>query len=232
MDLSITNDRVLFFSPTFCKGQTNKFKSFFNGPHIIIEIVNDLNFVIKEQKSKKQQKVRYDRLKTFTERTKKAHEAEGKNNCTRNNAAKETKERENDFVALEFPHVNSKVAAPGRSTPKRDPINSVLQNSIGHQITIAASAFTETQPCRLADKSSRSVGSRAAPKIQLREKTKTGSGSKAASIVYDFNNESLNRTGGNKRYNTRKPSERSALKRFGGYVFYKDHDDDNEYDKS
>ena len=45
-------------------------KSFYNGPHIIKKIVYDLKFVIEDQKSKKQQKVHYDRLNVFRERTK------------------------------------------------------------------------------------------------------------------------------------------------------------------
>ena len=64
------NDIVLFFNRTLGKGQTKKMKSFYNGPHIIKKIVYDLKFVIEDQKSKKQQKVHYDRLNVFRERTK------------------------------------------------------------------------------------------------------------------------------------------------------------------
>ena len=55
---------------------------------------------------------------------KKAQEAGGMINRTRNNAAKEREEQENNFVTVEFPNVNSKVAASGRSTPKREAVTS------------------------------------------------------------------------------------------------------------
>ena len=50
-------DLVMVFNPTMKTGQTKKFKSFYSGPQVVREIINDLNFVIQDVKTKKQQKV-------------------------------------------------------------------------------------------------------------------------------------------------------------------------------
>ena len=59
----------MVFKPARKTGQTKKFQSFYSGPQMIREIINDLNFVIEDMKTKKQQKVHYDRLKRFTNRS-------------------------------------------------------------------------------------------------------------------------------------------------------------------
>ena len=61
-------DLVMVFNATIKNGQTRKLKSFYSGPQAIREIINDLNFVIEDVKTKKQQKVHYDRLKRFNSR--------------------------------------------------------------------------------------------------------------------------------------------------------------------
>ena len=55
--------------PTMKTGQTKIFKSFYSGLQLIREIINDLNFVIEDVKTKKQRKVHYDRLKRFNSRS-------------------------------------------------------------------------------------------------------------------------------------------------------------------
>ena len=45
------------FNPTMKIGQTMKFESFYSGPQTIREIINDINFVIEDVKTKKQQNV-------------------------------------------------------------------------------------------------------------------------------------------------------------------------------
>ena len=44
------------FNPTMNTGQTKKFKSFYSGPQVIREIINNLNFVIEDVKTKKNNK--------------------------------------------------------------------------------------------------------------------------------------------------------------------------------
>ena len=61
-------DLVMVFNPTTKSGQTKKFKSFCSGPQVIREIINALNFVFEDVKTKKQQKVHYHRLKRFNSR--------------------------------------------------------------------------------------------------------------------------------------------------------------------
>ena len=46
-------DLVMVFNPTIKTGQTKKFKSFYSGPQVIREIINDLNFVFEDVKTKK-----------------------------------------------------------------------------------------------------------------------------------------------------------------------------------
>ena len=48
---------VMVFNPTMKTDRTKKFKPFYNGPQVIREIINDLNFFIEDVKMKKQQKV-------------------------------------------------------------------------------------------------------------------------------------------------------------------------------
>ena len=60
---------VAVFNPTMRTGQTKKFKSFYSGPQVMREIINDQNFVNEDVKTKKQQKVHYDRLKRFNSRS-------------------------------------------------------------------------------------------------------------------------------------------------------------------
>ena len=59
----------MVFNPTIKTGQTKKSKSFYSEPQVIQEIINDLNFVIGDVKTKKQHKVQYDRLKLFNSRS-------------------------------------------------------------------------------------------------------------------------------------------------------------------
>ena len=51
------DDLVMLFNPTIRNGQTKNLKSNNSGPQVIREIINDLNFVIEDVKTKKQQNV-------------------------------------------------------------------------------------------------------------------------------------------------------------------------------
>ena len=62
-------DLVMVFNPTMKTGQTKKIKSFYSGSQVIREIINDLNFVIEDVKTKRQKKVHYDRPKRFNSTT-------------------------------------------------------------------------------------------------------------------------------------------------------------------
>ena len=63
-------DEVLVFNPTAKKGETRNFTSFYRGPYIIVEIINDLSFKVEEKKTRKAIKVHYERLKKYKTREK------------------------------------------------------------------------------------------------------------------------------------------------------------------
>ena len=47
---SKVGEKVLVFNPTFKKGETRKITSFYRGPYIIVEFINDLNFKVEDKK--------------------------------------------------------------------------------------------------------------------------------------------------------------------------------------
>ena len=63
-------EEVLVFNPTVKKGESRKFTSFYRGPYIIVEVINDLNFKVEYKKTRKAIKVHYDRLKKYKTRDK------------------------------------------------------------------------------------------------------------------------------------------------------------------
>ena len=63
-------EEVLVFNPTVKNGETRKFTSFYRGPYIIVENINDLNFKVEDKKMRKTIKVHYDRLKKYKTREK------------------------------------------------------------------------------------------------------------------------------------------------------------------
>ena len=68
----------MVFNPTIKSGRTKKFKSLYSEPQLIREEINDLNFVIEDVKTTKQQKVHYDQLKHFNSRSAKTDKKEFK----------------------------------------------------------------------------------------------------------------------------------------------------------
>ena len=56
---------VLVFNPTVKKGETRKFTSFYRGPYLTVENINDLNCKVEDKKTRKAIKVHYDRLKKY-----------------------------------------------------------------------------------------------------------------------------------------------------------------------
>ena len=94
-------DLVMVFNPTIKTGQTKKFKSFYSGPQVIREIINDLNFVIEDVKTKKQQKVHYDRLKRFNSRSATTDKKEPKKGKIEPKITQNDLTEDNDFVEIE-----------------------------------------------------------------------------------------------------------------------------------
>ena len=100
-------DLVMVFNPTITTGQTKKFKSFYSRPQVIREIKNDLNFVIEDVKTKKQQKVQYDRLKRFNSRIATTDKKEPKKGKIEPRITQNELTEDNDFVEIEV--VNPKL---------------------------------------------------------------------------------------------------------------------------
>ena len=86
----------MLFNPTVKPGQTKKFKSFYSGPLVIRETINDLNFIIEDLKTQKQQKVHYDRFKKFSFRK---HEDQKQRKLAERPASNE--EKEDGFIEIE-----------------------------------------------------------------------------------------------------------------------------------
>ena len=106
------DDLVMVFNPTMKTGQTKKFTSFYSGPQVIPEIINDLNFVIEDVKTKKQQKVHYDRLKSFNSRSDSTHKKESKKAKSEPRISQNDLTEDNDFV-------DNKVVTPKLNNTER-----------------------------------------------------------------------------------------------------------------
>ena len=106
-----TWDLVLLFNPTVKPGQTKKFQSYYSGPSVVREIINDLNFIIADLKTQKQQKVHYDRLKKFKFRQ---HEYQKQGKLAEKPAGND--EEEDGFIEIEIKQQSAGVSDQGTKT--------------------------------------------------------------------------------------------------------------------
>ena len=121
-------DLVMVFNPTMKTGQTKKFKSFYSGPHLIRELINDLNFVIEDVKTKKQQKVHYDRFIRFNSRSATTDKKEPKKAKSEPRLSQNDLTEDNDFVEIEV--VTPKLNDTGRREVNPQENNSQINHSI------------------------------------------------------------------------------------------------------
>ena len=112
----------MVFNPTLKTVQTKKFKSFYSGPQVIREIINDLNFVIEDVKTKRQQKVHYDRLKRFNSRSAITDKKETKKAKSEPRISQNDITEGNHFVEIE-------VATPKLNDTRRIEVNPEGNNS-------------------------------------------------------------------------------------------------------
>ena len=105
-------DLTMVFNPTTKTGQTKKFRSFYSGPQVIREINNNLKFVIEDVKTKKQQKVHYERLKRFKSRSATNDRKEPKKAKSEPRISQNDRTEDNDFVEIEV--VTPKLNDTGR----------------------------------------------------------------------------------------------------------------------
>ena len=120
-------DLVVVFNPTMKTGQTKKFKSFYSGPQVIREINNDQNFVIEDVKTKKKQKVHYDRIKRFNSRSATTAENETKKAKSEPRISQNDFTEDNDFVEIEA--VIPKLNDTGRREVNPEGNNSQINHS-------------------------------------------------------------------------------------------------------
>ena len=121
------DDLVMVLNPTIKTGQTKKFKSFYSGPQVIREIINDLNFVIEDVKTKKQQKVHYNRLKRFNSRSATTDKKEPKKAKSEQRISQNDLTEDNDFVEIEV--VTPKLNDTGRREVNPEENNSQINHS-------------------------------------------------------------------------------------------------------
>ena len=134
-------DLVMVINPTIKTGQTKKFKSFYSGPQVIREIINNLNFVIEDVKTKKQQKIHYDRLKRFNSRSATTDKTEPKKGKIKPRITQNNLTEDNDFVEIEV--VTPKlIDAERREVQIEGNISQINPNNATHNETVNESFQT------------------------------------------------------------------------------------------
>ena len=130
----------MVFNPTIKTGQTKKFKSFYSGPQVIREIINDLNFVIEDVKTKNQQRVHYDRLKRFNSRSATTDKKETKKGKIEPRITQNNLTEDNDFVEIEVvtPKLND---TERREVQPEGNISQINPNTETHNETVKDESF-------------------------------------------------------------------------------------------
>ena len=130
----------MLFNPTMKTGQTRKFKSFYSGPQVVREIFNHLNFVIEDVKTKRQQKVHYDRLKRFNSRSATTDKREPKKEKSQPRISQNEITKKNDFVEIEV--VTPKLTDTGRREVNPERNNSqIIHSTETHNETVKKELF-------------------------------------------------------------------------------------------
>ena len=128
------------FNPTIKTGQTKKFKSSYSGPQVIREIKNDLNFVIEDVKTEKQQRVHYDLLKRFNSRSATADKKEPKKGKIEPRTTQNDLADDNDYVEIEVvtPKLND---TERREVQPEGNISQINPNTETHNETVKDQSF-------------------------------------------------------------------------------------------
>ena len=132
----------MVFNPTMKAGKTKKFKSFYSGPQVIREIIIDLNFIIEDVKTKKQQKVHYDRVKRFNSRSATTDKKEPKKAKSEHRISPNDVTEDNDFVEIEV--VTPKLNDTGRREVNPEENSSQINHSTDAHNETVKEEFFET----------------------------------------------------------------------------------------
>ena len=154
-------DLVLLHTPVCKKEQSPKLKSFWSGPHRIVRLVNQVNFVLEHCQTKHKQIAHYDRIKPFKLPEQRLRRAKTKNKLTKTqNPSSEKDSTENDLIYVELTDNDTKPVAPltkpGSTQPK--PVASSAQGPSGNPAQTHASRDSSDRPTRTASAHARHPG--------------------------------------------------------------------------
>ena len=128
---------MLVFNPTVKKGETRKINSFYRGPYIIVEIINNLIFKVEDKKTKKAIKVHYDRLQKY-KTTEKISTPEPQAKPTKTTGKTTNKEQKNtdlnssdddDILEIESPTDSNSILNTEKESEAEDADDSVNATS-------------------------------------------------------------------------------------------------------
>ena len=229
-------DFLMVFIPTIKTGQTKKFQSFYSGPQVIREIINDLNFVIEDVKTKNQQKVHYDRLKRFSSRSATTDKKEPKKGKIELRITQNNLTEDNDFVEIEV--VTTKLNdTERREVQPEGNISQIHPNTETHNETVKDESFQtpmggSTRGSINTNNKSRSTKI-PAPKVATQQRRDSLVSTSERSEGEEFPNRSTASTSQNvaeQRYQTRSASGITKPRKLKDYFLFKDNDSDEKFD--
>ena len=232
-------DLVMVFNPTIKTGQTQKFKSFYSGPQVIPEIINDLNFVIEDVKTKKKQhKVHYDRLKRFNSRSATTDKKEPKKGKIEPKIAQNNLTEDNDFVEIEVvtPKMND---TERRKVQLEGNICQINPNIETHNETVKDESFQTPMGGSTRESINTNTNNKSrstkipAPKVATQQKRDSLVSKSERSEGEEFSNRSTASNSQNvaeRRYQTRSASGITRTWKLKDYFLFKDNDSDEKFD--
>ena len=231
-------DLVMVFNPTIKNGQTKKFKSFYSGPQVLREIIIDLNFVIEDVKTKKQQKVHYDRLKRFNSRSATTDKKEPKKGKIEPRITQNDLTEDNDFVEIEVVTPKLNDTERREVQPERNMIQ-INPNTETHNETVQDESFQTPMGGSTRESINTNTNNKSrstkipAPKVATQQKRDSLVSTSERSEDEEFPNRSTASTSQNvaeRRYQTRSASGITRPRKLKDYFLFKDNDADEKFD--
>ena len=231
-------DLVMVFKPTIKTGQTKKLNSFYSGSEVIREIINNLNFVIEDVKTKKQEKVHYDRLKRFNSRSATTDKKEPKKAKSEPRILQNDLTEDNDFVEIEV--VNQKLNNTGGREVIPEKNNSQINHSTeAHNEKVKEELFETPMGGITGESINTNTNNKSrstkipAPKVTTQQKRDNIVATSERSEGEEFPNRSTASTSQSvteRRYQTRSTSGIIRPQKLKDYFLFKDNDSDEEFD--
>ena len=229
-------DLVIVFKPTMKTGQTKKFKSFYSQPQVIREIINGLNFVIEDKKTKKQQNVNYDQLKRFNSRSATIDKKEPNKAKSEPRISQIDLTEDSDFVEIEV--VTPKLNDTGRREVNPQENNIQINNSTeDHNETVKEELFEtpmggSTRESININTQNKSISTKIpAPKVAKQQKRDSLVATCERIEGEEFPNRSTASTSQSvtkRRYQTRSTPGITRPRKLKDYFLFKDNDSDEK----